>query len=349
MLDHLHQRADARDHRNQQPSGRDVQRRDHGSRTAVLSVHRSQAQDVSGKKPAPVFIEPEGWTAEEMYLFGASTSLPKEVQEEFLRTIPGLEKAVITRYGYAIEYDALTPTQIQASLMTKSVAGLFTAGQINGTTGYEEAVAQGIIAGVNAVLYVRGEEPLILDRSQAYIGVLIDDLVTKGTNEPYRMMTSRSEYRLLLRHDNADKRLTPIGRAVGLVTDERYRVFEERWAKVDEARQRLSGTWVGYSEEMVRLFEALGTQPLRKGAGPTLAELLKRPEMNFEKLIRIDPELDEVDPETREQVEIEVKYEGYIAKQQEQVDRFRRMEQKAIPEGTDFQPSRAFPGRRAKS
>lgn len=294
-----------------------------------------------GKNRHQVFIEPEGWTAEEMYLLGASTSLPKEVQEEFLRTIPGLEKAVITRYGYAIEYDALTPTQIQASLMTKSVAGLFTAGQINGTTGYEEAAAQGIIAGINAVLYVRGEEPLILDRSQAYIGVLIDDLVTKGTNEPYRMMTSRSEYRLLLRHDNADKRLTPIGRAVGLVTDERYRVFEERWAKVDEARQRLSGTRVGYSEEMVRLFEALGTQPLRKGAGPTLAELLKRPEMNFEKLIRIDPELDEVDPETREQVEIEVKYEGYIAKQQEQVDRFRRMEQKAIPEGTDFS---AIPG-----
>jgi len=283
-----------------------------------------------------VFIEPEGWRADEMYLSGLSTSLPKEVQEEFLRTIPGLEQVEITRYGYAIEYDALVPTQIEASLMTKSVRGLFTAGQINGTTGYEEAAAQGIMAGINAALYVRGEEPLILDRSQAYIGVLIDDLVTKGTNEPYRMMTSRSEYRLLLRHDNADKRLTPIGRKVGLVTDERYRLFEQRWSAVEAARAYLSETRIGYSQEARALLERLGTQPMRQGAALSLAELLKRPEMSFEKLIEIAPALEWVDERVRRQVEIEVKYEGYIAKQEEQVERFRRMEEKGIPDGVDY-------------
>ncbi len=283
-----------------------------------------------------VFIEPEGWNSREMYLSGISTSLPKEVQEEFLRTIPGLENAEITRYGYAIEYDALVPTQIQASLMTKEVEGLFTAGQINGTTGYEEAAAQGIIAGINAVRYVRGEEPLILDRSQAYIGVLIDDLVTKGTQEPYRMMTSRAEYRLLLRHDNADKRLTPIGRAVGLVDDKRYRLFEERWAKIEEVQERLHAVRVGATPEVQETLVRLGTAPLRRGQGPTLAELLKRPEMTFEKLVELDSQLDAVPPEVREQVEIEVKYAGYIAKQEEQVERFRRLEAKRIPEGTDY-------------
>lgn len=288
------------------------------------------------KERHQVFIEPEGWHADEMYLAGVSTSLPKEVQEEFLRTIPGLEDVEITRYGYAIEYDALVPTQIDASLMTKGVRGLFTAGQINGTTGYEEAAAQGIMAGINAALYVRGEEPLVLDRSQAYIGVLIDDLVTKGTNEPYRMMTSRSEYRLLLRHDNADQRLTPIGRKLGLVTDERYRVFERRWSAVAETRRRLQETRISYSEQAQAALERLGTQPLRPGASLSLAELLKRPEIDIGKLVELDPGLADVEASIRRQVEIEVKYEGYIAKQEEQVERFRRMEEKTIPEGVDF-------------
>ncbi|MFO7318623.1 MAG: tRNA uridine-5-carboxymethylaminomethyl(34) synthesis enzyme MnmG [Limnochordia bacterium] len=288
------------------------------------------------KERHQVFIEPEGWDSEEMYLAGVSTSLPREVQDQFLRTIPGLENVEILRYGYAIEYDALVPTQIDASLMTKSVVGLFTAGQVNGTTGYEEAAAQGIVAGINAARFVRGEEPLILDRSQAYIGVLIDDLVTKGTNEPYRMLTSRAEYRLLLRHDNADKRLTPIGRQIGLVTDERYRVFEERWSAVEAVRERLGASRVGCTEAVQEVLRRLGTQPLRPGQALTLAELLKRPEITWAKLVEVDPGLADVDEAISRQVEIEVKYEGYIAKQEEQVERFRRLEAKAIPDGLDY-------------
>ena len=285
------------------------------------------------KERHQVFIEPEGWTAKEMYLSGLSNSLPKEVQEELLRTVPGLEKAEITRYGYAIEYDCLTPTQMNPSLMTKAVEGLFCAGQINGTTGYEEAAAQGIMAGINAALWVRGEEPLILDRSQAYIGVLIDDLVTKGTN---RMMTSRAEYRLLLRHDNADWRLTPIGRRVGLVSDERMRRFERRWEGVRRLKGRLEKARIGATGQVQEVLRSLGTQPLRSGGGISLAELLRRPEIRIGDLAAFDPEIAAAERDVLAQVEIEVKYEGYIARQQAQVDRFRRMESKRIPEWVDY-------------
>lgn len=283
-----------------------------------------------------VFIEPEGWTAKEMYLSGLSNSLPKEVQEELLRTVPGLERAEITRYGYAIEYDCLTPTQMAPTLMTKSVEGLFCAGQINGTTGYEEAAAQGLMAGINAALWVRGEEPLILDRSQAYIGVLIDDLVTKGTNEPYRMMTSRAEYRLLLRHDNADWRLTPIGRRIGLVTDDRFARFTERWERVAALKERLVKERIGATDQVQAVLRSLGTQPLKRGGGMSLAELLKRPEIRIEQLSAFDEALGQVDRELLAQVEIEVKYEGYIARQQAQVERFQRMEAKRIPAHVDY-------------
>lgn len=279
-----------------------------------------------------VFVEPEGWNAREMYLAGVSTSLPKEVQEEFLRTIPGLEDAKISRWGYAIEYDAIVPTQLTVSLMSKEIEGLFLAGQVNGTTGYEEAAAQGLVAGINAVRFVRGQSPFRLDRSQAYIGVLIDDLVTKGTNEPYRMMTSRAEYRLLLRHDNADRRLTPIGRELGLVDDARYEAFEVRWEQIEKVQQKLNGTRVGASEDVQRFLASIGSRPLRSGAGPSLADLLKRPEMTLERLAKLEPELADLDEDIRVQVEMEVKYEGYIAKQEAQVERFRRLEEKAIPE-----------------
>lgn len=290
-----------------------------------------------GKDRHQVFVEPEGWDADEMYLAGLATSLPKEIQEEFLRTVPGMEKAEISKYGYAIEYDCLTPTQMEPSLMTKGVEGLFTAGQINGTTGYEEAAAQGIMAGINAARYVRGEEPLVIDRSQGYIGILIDDLVTKGTAEPYRVMTSRAEYRLLLRHDNADQRLTPVGREVGLVDDERYRLFEERWSKVEAIKERLHQTRLGVNDEVQEALKEIGTQPLRPGAGPTLADLLKRPEVSVTDLGRFEPSLMEAEKSLLDQVEIEVKYEGYIKRQEEQVARFQRMESKEIPSSIDYE------------
>ena len=283
-----------------------------------------------------VFVEPEGWDSPEMYLSGISTSLPKEVQEEFLHTIPGLERARITRYGYAIEYDCLTPTQIDRSLMTKGVAGLFTAGQINGTTGYEEAASQGIIAGINAARYATGEPPIALDRSQAYIGVLIDDLVTKGTREPYRMLTSRAEYRLLLRHDNADRRLTPLGYEIGLAGEDRMRRCEERWNRVEAWRSRLESTRVGATQGVQAALAAIGTRPLRDGASLSLADLLRRPEVSLADLAVFDDEIAGLDDEICSQLEIELKYEGYIAKQQAQVERFKRMEEKSIPAFVDY-------------
>ncbi len=288
------------------------------------------------KQRHQVFVEPEGWTAPEMYLSGVSTSLPKEVQESFLRTIPGLERARITKYGYAIEYDCLTPTQIERSLMTKGVPGLFTAGQINGTTGYEEAAAQGIIAGINAARFVTDESPIFLDRSEAYIGVLIDDLVTKGTKEPYRMMTSRAEYRLLLRHDNADRRLTPLGYELGLVTEERMRMFEDRWNRIENWISRLESRRLGANPDVQQKLASLGTRPLRGGASLSLAELLKRPEISLADLALFDEDLEHMDDDIRSQVEIEVKYEGYIAKQEAQVERFKRMEGKSIPSFVNY-------------
>jgi tRNA uridine 5-carboxymethylaminomethyl modification enzyme len=264
-----------------------------------------------------VFLEPEGRDTLEYYCNGISTSLPRDVQEAVIPLIPGLERAEIMRFGYAVEYDFAPPTQLTPSLETKAVAGLFLAGQINGTTGYEEAAAQGLVAGVNAARAVRGEGPFALDRSQAYIGVLIDDLVTRGVDEPYRMFTSRAEYRLLLRHDNADLRLTELGRAAGLVDDDRWRRFTERKSAIDALRQRLAATRVG---------------------GETLDRVLRRPETTWADLVALDPSLAEPphDPGVREQVAIEAKYGGYVERQAEQVERFRRLEHKALPADLDY-------------
>ncbi len=276
-----------------------------------------------------IFLEPEGADTEEMYVQGFSTSLPEDVQIKMLRSIPGLERVEMMRTGYAIEYDYLPPTQLKLSLETKNIKGLFSAGQINGTSGYEEAAAQGIIAGINAALYVKDREPLVLKRSDAYIGVLIDDLVTKGTNEPYRIMTSRAEYRLLLRQDNADLRLTEIGRAVGLVDDERYRMFQEKSRLIQQEKNRLADTWVAPSEEVQEFLISRDSSELKQNT--LLIDLLRRPEISYEDLKKIMAEVPILPDEVVEQVEVQVKYEGYIKRQLEQVERFKKLENKKIP------------------
>ena len=274
-----------------------------------------------------IFLEPEGRNTLEYYCNGISTSLPRDVQDRIIPMIPGLERAEIMRYGYAVEYDYAPPTQLQTSLQTKGVAGLFFAGQINGTTGYEEAAAQGLIGGINAALSVRGEAPFVLDRSQAYIGVLIDDLVTRGVDEPYRMFTSRAEYRLLLRHDNADLRLTPSGRELGLVDDLRWERFEAHRAGIETLRHRLNTTRVN---------------------GDLLFQFLRRPETTWEDLFARDPSLETEGfaPAVREQVLIEAKYTGYIDRQIEQIERFRRLEDKPLPVNLDY---RVIPQLRAEA
>lgn len=282
------------------------------------------------KKSHQVFIEPEGRDTTEMYVQGMSTSLPEEVQLAMLRTLPGMEKVEIMRPGYAIEYDYVFPTQLKLSLETKDIAGLFTAGQINGTSGYEEAAAQGIIAGINAVLYLKDREPLILKRSEAYTGVLIDDLVTKEIDEPYRMLTSRAEYRLLLRQDNADLRLTEKGYRVGLVTAERYRRFEKKKKLVEEEKARLEKTVLPVTEEVKKIMGELKTAEIPR-QGIKLAGLLRRPEINYEKLRLLPVEHPHLPGEVCEQVEIQIKYEGYIKKQQAQVERSKKLEEKRIP------------------
>ncbi|MFW5433612.1 tRNA uridine-5-carboxymethylaminomethyl(34) synthesis enzyme MnmG [Paenibacillus apiarius] len=281
-----------------------------------------------------VFLEPEGKNTAEYYVQGLSTSMPEDVQLKILRSVPGLENVEMMRTGYAIEYDAVVPTQLWPTLESKAIEGLFTAGQINGTSGYEEAAAQGIMAGINAARKIQGQAPLILERSQAYIGVLIDDLVTKGTNEPYRLLTSRAEYRLLLRHDNADLRLTPIGYDIGLITEERYASFMHKVELVEQELERLKTTKVKPEEAVQSMLAEAGSAPLVNGCD--VMTLLRRPEVSYAHVEQLYPSTLELDDEMKEQVEIQIKYSGYIEKQLLQVERLRKMEKKLIPHDIDY-------------
>lgn len=283
----------------------------------------------SDKPKHQIFLEPEGKNTSEYYVQGLSTSLPEEVQLQVLRSIPGLEKVEMMRNGYAIEYDAMVPTQLWPTLETKKMPGLFTAGQINGTSGYEEAAGQGIMAGINAARKAQGKEGVVLDRSQGYIGVLIDDLVTKGTNEPYRLLTSRAEYRLLLRHDNADMRLTDIGHEIGLIKEERYQRFLDKKAKVDQEVKRLSKTKVK-PVEINELLATVDSSALQNGVD--LLTVLRRPEVSYSIIEAVSPSPEPLTEDMKEQVEIQIKYAGYIEKQQSHVERLKKMEQKKLPE-----------------
>ena len=282
-----------------------------------------------------VFIEPEGLETNEMYVGGMSSSLPEDVQYEMYRSVPGLENARIVRNAYAIEYDCIDARQLHPTLEFKNIHGLFSGGQFNGSSGYEEAAAQGLIAGINAAMEVLGKEQLILDRSQAYIGVLIDDLVTKESTEPYRMMTSRAEYRLLLRQDNADQRLTKIGYEIGLISEERYQKLVDKETVIQKEIHRLEHTNVGTSEEVQNLLKSCESTPLTSGS--TLADLIKRPEITYEILKPIDTERTEVlSREIMEQIDINIKYDGYIKRQMKQVEQFKKLENKRIPEDIDY-------------
>ncbi|MET4655384.1 MULTISPECIES: tRNA uridine-5-carboxymethylaminomethyl(34) synthesis enzyme MnmG [unclassified Exiguobacterium] len=288
----------------------------------------------SDKPRHQIFLEPEGRDTEEVYVQGLSTSLPEDVQHDILRSIPGLEKSEMMRPGYAIEYDAVVPTQLWPTLETKRIAGLFTAGQINGTSGYEEAAGQGIMAGINAALKVQERDPLILSRSQGYIGVMIDDLVTKGTNEPYRLLTSRAEYRLLLRHDNADLRLSDIGYDLGLINETRHAKLAEKKEDIQREMKRLEKVVIKATSEVNERLTEIGVSPLKEALHAIT--LLKRPEITYAMIADMTPPPVALSPEAAEQVEIQVKYAGYIDKQLDQVERMMRMEKKRIPERLDY-------------
>ena len=287
------------------------------------------------KERHQIFIEPEGLDTNELYVSGMSSSLPEDVQQAMYRTLPGLENCRIMRTAYAIEYDCISAGQLKLSLEFKNIHGLFSAGQFNGTSGYEEAAAQGIIGGINAARYCLGKEPVILDRSQAYIGVLIDDIITKESKEPYRMMTSRAEYRLLLRQDNADLRLTEIGHNIGLISDERYNAFVEKRSAIEKEIKRVNGVNVAPNPKEEELFESLNTTPLSTGA--KLSDLIRRPELNYDLLAPLDENRPQLSDEIREQVNIQIKYEGYISRQLKQVEQFKRLEEKKIPEDLDYE------------
>ena len=286
------------------------------------------------KERHQVFIEPEGNYTNEMYISGMSSSLPEDVQYRMYRSVPGLEHAHIVRNAYAIEYDCINPMQLKPSLEFKQIEGLFAGGQFNGSSGYEEAAAQGLMAGINAARKLQGKEPVVLDRSEAYIGVLIDDLVTKETHEPYRMMTSRAEYRLLLRQDNADLRLTEKGHEIGLISEERYQSFLKKKERIEREMIRLNETMVGTGVDVQEILKTLSSAPL--AAPSSLAELLRRPELSYASLRQLDTDREELPPDVIEQVEINIKYEGYIRRQMHQVEQFRKMERKRIPDSMNY-------------
>lgn len=281
-----------------------------------------------------LFIEPCGLDAEEMYLQGMSSSLPEDVQLAFYHTIPGLEHVEIMRTAYAIEYDCCDPLQLSATLEFRDWPGLYGAGQFNGSSGYEEAAAQGLIAGINAALKVQDKERFVLDRASSYIGTLIDDLITKGANDPYRMMTSRSEYRLVLRQDNADQRLTPLGRKLGLISDQRWEKFQRKQEQMGAELKRVQSTNLPPSEELNQILVSRGTSPLSTGA--KLSDLLKRPQITYQDLTPVDRDRPEYPPAVFENVEIELKYEGYIKRQLADIEEARRLERKRLPEDVDY-------------